>query len=377
MPVVALNLAVATFSEIRALVERGLYGSLEQFLEIAAFNQLALERGVKPEELLQLAPTIQASRGGQVTNTQKRREGNPSNNDASRIKVAVVARRAGQGDQWDDSSDQLWVQVRGRLSLRVATEHLPESISMSARPKDERIWGQVNRLFPLKLACRWLATASADKKAWSPLSTISDRMADDAAIFGSHWSEFDGTRLGRSRDESYGTGLPRRGNAASRDRFLSQFIARTTRAGHIYPGAICQYSLAAFDGERLGLTSAGVELARMDNPLIDSNDDVPPPASALSEDERALFIGQIVAYVPSERRDFQTVLRAVEQGRRTPGEVLAAMRSELPAEWSDLNVRTHVSGVIARMVEGGLLSREWEGRNVHYAISESAAKLGL
>ena len=38
MPFLTTNLSPAAFEEIKALVEKGLYASPEQFLEIAAFN---------------------------------------------------------------------------------------------------------------------------------------------------------------------------------------------------------------------------------------------------------------------------------------------------------------------------------------------------
>src|SRR5437660_1201068 len=51
MPLLTLNLASKTFEEVTKLIERGLYSGLDQFIEVAALNQLALERGVSPEEL--------------------------------------------------------------------------------------------------------------------------------------------------------------------------------------------------------------------------------------------------------------------------------------------------------------------------------------
>src|SRR5207249_4898276 len=117
-------------------------------------------------------------------------------------------------------------------------------------------------------------------------------------------------------DDLLSTGLPRRGNIASRDRFLSQFIARTTRSAEIYPGAICQYALAAFDGDRLALTDRGLELARLPNPVID--DDPARATSTLSETERAFFVEQIVQYVPRELGDVSVVLQAIVQGHVTP-----------------------------------------------------------
>src|SRR5262245_2884455 len=53
MPLIAMNLSDKLFYQIKELVERGLYISPEAFLEIAAFNQLALERGAAPTEIIE------------------------------------------------------------------------------------------------------------------------------------------------------------------------------------------------------------------------------------------------------------------------------------------------------------------------------------
>src|SRR5438874_2335278 len=52
MPVFAVKLSERLFGPILELVDKGAYQSLETFLEIAAYNQLALERAVTPEQLL-------------------------------------------------------------------------------------------------------------------------------------------------------------------------------------------------------------------------------------------------------------------------------------------------------------------------------------
>ena len=71
----------------------------------------------------------------------------------------------------------------------------------------DRVFGQVNRLFPMKVACRWLATLSATEGKWPKLDAISDRMADDAATVGSLLEQWD-NESSRKRDEQPSTGLP-------------------------------------------------------------------------------------------------------------------------------------------------------------------------
>src|SRR4051794_27946220 len=53
MPVIAINLSDKLLQEIRTVVDSGRYATLESFLEIGAFNQLALERGSSPTEIIE------------------------------------------------------------------------------------------------------------------------------------------------------------------------------------------------------------------------------------------------------------------------------------------------------------------------------------
>jgi hypothetical protein len=246
-----------------------------------------------------------------------------------------------------------------------------------ARPADERLWGQVNRVFPFKLACRWLLVNNSGKQSWDRFETVSDQLADDAAMIGSVLEQFD-MGAGRKRDDLLSTGLPRAGNIASRDRFLSQFVARITRAAEIYPGAICQYALAVFDGDRLVLTDRGSQLGQFHNPILDS--DMSKASVALSDVERSFFIDQVIKYVPGELRDFTVVLRALLSGHTTPEDLFQKVRASFPADWSEGIAHTHVSGIISRLADIALLKRRWAGRYVKYEasaeVSDIIARLG-
>lgn len=53
MPLLAINLSDTLFAQIKEHVEKGKYSSFEAFIEISAFNQLALERGATPAEIVE------------------------------------------------------------------------------------------------------------------------------------------------------------------------------------------------------------------------------------------------------------------------------------------------------------------------------------
>ena len=197
--------------------------------------------------------------------------------------------------------------------------------------------------------------------------TLLHALADDAALLGTALDEADSS-AGRKRDHALAVGLPRKGNHASRTRFLSQVLARTTRAGDIYPGAMVHYALAEFSAEELALTDRGLQFARLRNPVLD--DGVNTASDTLAGEERDFLQAHIRDFVPRELADFVLVVRAVSQGATNPKGLLTAVRGSFPTEWSDVMLRTQVSGLVARLTELGLLSREWQGRNVTYVVPE-------
>lgn len=365
MPVVAVNLSASVFGEIRRLVEKTLYTSPEQFLEIAAFNQVALERGQSPEEIVKQGHLRTPAAARVVDSTAKKeKQARQRAERPAPIRASKAAPKRG-------ADDSLVRDVLAKLTVEALGDTLPQPRAVARRPETERVWGQVNRLFPMKFACRWLAVSHQHKDAWTRYDEMADTLANAAALMSTRLGELD-ARTGNKRDELLATGMPRMGNTSSRDRFLSQFVARTTRAGDIYPGAICQYAIAEFDGDRLALTDRGVVLAALANPTLDSAED---PTTTLSDEERDFFVQQVLEYVPGEKHDCLRALAAVSDGIATPDTLLASLRAGLPQEWSDLMVRTHTAGLVARLADMGLLRRHWEGRNVTYQLTQRASAL--
>jgi hypothetical protein len=257
----------------------------------------------------------------------------------------------------------------GRLT-KPATGTLPPPLPMPAVAEPgEQIFGQVNRLFPVKIVCRWLANKAGSEKRWPKLTAILASIADDAGTLGSLLDQWD-QKQERERGRELATALPRRKNNASLDRFLSQFVARITRASDIASGAVCQYDLARFDDATLALTEQGIAFANLESPILDDQDE--KAVVTLSDAEAAFLTAHIRKWVPTEWGDMRTVLMAVQSGKATPTDVSAAVRGVLPEGWSDSQVQTHVSGVIARLSDIRLLRRSWQGRNVRYELGDDA-----
>jgi hypothetical protein len=381
MPLIAVNLSDKLFYQIKELVERGLYLSPEAFLEIAAFNQLALERGATPTEIIEKGhrkttfdaegPTAngpgKVPRPSTVMSFIAGQTARPTKGGSPRRAVEAVAKVAPLAEPALNEKDL--TDAFKRLALVARTDKSPPpAVVDPEKLLTERIFGQVNRLLPIKIACRWLATTAATDGKWPRFDAISERLADDAATIGSILETWD-AESGRKRDELLATGLPRRGNPASKDRFLSQNLARVTRGGQIYPATICQYQLARFDDSVIALTEQGLAFAEIENPIIDRRDTT--TTVTLTPDESEYLSRQILEWVPAERDDMRLVLRAVKDGKTRPSELADALRAQFPLDWTDSVFQTHISGLVARLGELRLMKRIWQGRNVTYELGDN------
>lgn len=372
MPVIAINLSQKTYTDIMALVAKGAYSGPEQFLEIAAFNQLALERGLTPEELVKgIYRPVDVSERSHPDLSGDRPAG------------ARSRRSAPRAAETDDRAVATAIERSARVEL--LEEEIRAAVSRFSRPRDTsalspsqavptaghgRIWGQVNRLFPLKAACRWIINSAAANGQWPDLHFVMERLAPDAAVLGSWLERRDGDS-GRKRDEMLGTGLPRKGNLQSCDRYLTQFIARVTRSNAVYPGAISDYGLACISREKVMLSAPGLELALFENPILDGD----TATTTLSGDERAFLLRHISDQVSSEKNDFRVVLQAINSGSSRPAQLMTASRSQFPPEWTDVVFRTHVYGVLGRLSELGVITKQWQGRTVEYEVADSALSI--
>ncbi|MHC4661119.1 MAG: hypothetical protein ACYS8W_05465 [Planctomycetota bacterium] len=366
MPIIATNIATETYEKIKVLVEQRKYTNIEQFVEIALLNQVALEQGSSPEDILRTGKNSVThdkkahgeKKKARSKDKRKRKRGRKAATRKSQKKTPVP-------------SDEI-EQAIARLQLPSTDIQTPDTFDAFPRPDTEHLWGQVNRLLPIKIACRWITVHASDKNEWPRFEEFSDSLSEDVATIGSALEEVD-IAQGRKRDQQLATGLPRRGNIASRDRFISQYIARVTRRGDIYPGAICQYAFAVFDADRLALTDKGIKLARLQNPILDG--DLTTSDAALLAEEKVFYINQVVDFVPGELNDFRLVLSAIASGKTEPSRLSDSIKDNFSEEWSPGMYKTHISGVIARMAEMGLIERNWEGRFVQYSASPEGSEV--
>lgn len=359
MPLIALKLEQDLYNKATALVRNGEYTDIQQLLEVALRNQLQLEERYRAAD-------------GRLTDISDEQSPAPAKRG--------IRRGIGSGSRPDrvykdaatavGKSERGWPQIVAafRFSSEVAANLEP--CNAVPRRADEQMYALVNRLFPLKLVARWLDIQANAIGHWPAVLDAFESMGRDIEALGSALATRD-ENAKRRREDQLATSLPRIDNPKSTGRFLTQFVARQTDAGEIYPAGIVQFALVCIKNGQLVLSSEGQELSRLQNPLIDS--DSKDIENALTAEERRLFLHQIKNYMPGEATHLRAVLEAVSRGATSPPQLTDALRAEFTGRVTDAAFRSHLSGVIARAVDLRLLQRRWEGRYVFYSVTETGS----
>jgi hypothetical protein len=371
MPVIAIHIDDKLYAQLTGLLSNGAYSELQQVIEVALRNQLVMEAQVRQA-------------GGRPVQI-------PGNGSQPKERSTKIAARAPETKQSTKNSGQHaksaptevvlkspttndWADIISSFRYGDKPTKGPDPCSATRRPADERMYALINRLFPLKLSVRWIDVRAGTLGHWPSLEDVIEALSNDVAAVGAVLAEAD-TVSERQRDEQFATALPRPDRLESRERFATQFLARINQAGDVRPGAIMQMALAVVRNGQLVLTGEGQELARLSNPIVDLKgleaDEV------LTADERKVFVDQIQRYTPAEFADSRDIMKALSNGSIGPEELLRRLHGKFPSRESDAAFRSHVSGIIARCVDMGLIRRTWEGRNVIYSATAEGAALRI
>jgi len=330
--IVVSDLPERIMDEIRELVDLGRYKDVSAFIRTSVENQLILERkGLSLESGRTFVPTAISSPRTQGTHLHRFDLGLPA-----------------------------------KFSVRT----LPNPDVGTDRPVEEQwIWGQVNRLLPVKFATRVLAIEAGRTTSAVPLQPFRDRASNLARDFGL-WLVRQDLRGKRRRDERLSTGFPvGKEEEKSLARFASQFIGTVGRDGKL-SGALFQMRLANVEKSKgeiaVGLTAAGLRFASLNNPVFDLHD----TSAALSDDEVQFYLRHIREHVPGEVYAFRLVLSLISKEVNGPEPLDAEIAGHVGADWSKGLVATQRAGTISRLFELGLIEKGREGRRVTYEITQ-------
>lgn len=254
-----------------------------------------------------------------------------------------------------------------------------KTVAIGALERPTDLWGQYNRLFPVKIVVRVAANLAKQYDAeYVPLWELHEKAAEIARELGKTMERKD-EQLGRKRGTILSAGLPVGKDVDKATlRFKSQFVgyvAGTKETGYWIEGAAPALRFLEMvrdekSSVRVGLTAAGAKFASLRNPVIDRQDF----SASLSAEEVQFLVDHIASEVPGENKLMQLILRNVKKGVATPEELNDKVRALYPKQTSDNQVVSMRAGVISRMCELGLLDRQKDGVKVTYVLTERGEK---
>jgi hypothetical protein len=243
---------------------------------------------------------------------------------------------------------------------------------------DRWIFGQHNKLLPLKASIRALANLSLDQGGGVPLVKAAGEIAQASETLRTYLRRID-QDLRLVREESLSTAFPSAATDInkSRLRFSNQFVGALNNRGRLrgFPIDLKLVNYRNPKDPKVLLTDAGWTFAALANPILDRAVDT---NEKLSDEERAFLMQHIRDNVPVEDFAIRAVLAALEAGARNPDDLDAALGEYMPERsdepFSPAFLSTQRAGAISRMTDLGLVVREREGLRVAYVASQAGKK---
>jgi len=328
--------------KIEKLIENNKYNSLAQFVATAIVNQIYLEES-----------------------------------DVDKFTDIVVSNNKKKEKSFNDRC----LKIKGNRPSPVPLPDSDDLVDSLPRLRKNDIdvkyiwlWGQINRIFPVKVGVRTLYNLLGDKQ-WISLEEFTEKAINIASSLGSiiRSREADDKKF---RMQKLSAGLPRQGIFKSEMRYKNHFLAHI-RSDDLLDGAMCLLKFANLSrktkGEILiGLTEPGIKFATITNNIIDDNNF----DKSLNEQEVSFYLDHIKKHLPGEEFAFMWLLKKLNEGISDRLSMNRVLKEEIGYLWkskdwksSDKFINTQRAGLMARMYELGLILKNKKGLEVRYLIS--------
>jgi len=236
-------------------------------------------------------------------------------------------------------------------------------VSLKKPMKNNYIWGQYNKFFTLKFALRHLALMQIkNNSAPAKLVDFQNTCAKEASKMKAILIESD-LKSDRKWGETFSAGLPD-DEEKSHSRFIHHFIGYVDSQGNSI-GALSDLGFVVIENNEISLSRFGLEFAKLKNLIIDEN---PFSGSLFSQDERQFLIDHIKSNIPTEWQGMKTVIQWIESGLNTPDSLNKKMAT-LDSKWTEKMANTYRTGMLARMLDLGFISRKKIGINANYVVT--------
>lgn len=331
-------------NEINSLIEKGRYQSFAQFISTAVENQIYIEKTELEEQSFDV---------GRKEVSQKEESRQKKDYPVGELPLSLSAPTT--------------------LPPTVPSPSFSE-LACSLYEVDEEqcwLWGQTNKIFPVKLGLRALLTF-IDSEEWMELESFRNKAAEVASTFGRKILSYE-EKKNKKRDERISAGLPIGFEEyKSKMRYKGHFLAFMRKDGKL-DGALAFLRFVNLTKNKngnvlIGLTNSGIQFASLDNLVIDHNDF----DKSLSEKEISFYLSHISKNVRGEFSAIKWILVKLSNGIRHIDEINNELKKEFGDLWeaSDAVINTQRAGLMARMIELGLIDRVRKGIRVYYYMSE-------
>jgi hypothetical protein len=362
--VVCIECSTRTKDELDELLRLGQYRDYGEAVALAVSNQLTLQRSTPAARSILLGLPARAQPGPASDQGVRPAIREPGNKPAASSVVSIpdIFRST---ELQEPSSD-------------FASMPNDSFTAGQTVPIDRWIFGQHNKLLPLKASVRALAVLLNADSAGVPLSRAASDIAGEAETLGAFLRRVDESH-GFIRDEALATAFPSDSADVnkSRLRYANQFVGSINKHGQLR-GLPTDLKLVNSRGTRepkLALTEPGWYFAKLQNPILDGS---PGATERLSAAERDFLTKHVQTNVPVEDFAIRAVLRALREDASSPEELDRALASYLPPRTerpvSQAFLSTQRAGVISRMGDLGLVERIRDGLRVTYKVSDSGSR---
>lgn len=329
-----------TYEGIKELVADGRYESVEQFLRVAADNQLSVERSKDVDTDYSRASTPPSTR-------------------------AAATAPAEAGDSAADGSTEV-------TTTRYEWEYDPPASPPTRQPASANraemlLFSQYYRFMPLKFALVELAQATADAGAPIALEEFRDHMREAVVPMRDALVAWEAEADVKKQDR-FSTGFPKRDSKnpeRSMKRYLNHYVGHFRTEAEEAEGLGHQLGFVSIqpdDGEvTIALSPAGALFLTLENSLLAKGPS--RERSTLSDEEQNHLVSHVRRTLPLEYDFMDYVYEILDHHEGTYTNHMDRFRvflDQAPGFTDDPDenrVRSHTAGTISRMVDLGLLKR--------------------
>lgn len=324
-----IDVPIEEIEKIRMLINAGKYRNIQEFAQVSIENQLFMESS--NEELLEPHGLKQLT---EISNKPK---------------------------------EENKVQTQKKFLSR-DIQGIPTSQTPSNKIRKSCLWGQYNRIFPIKVTLRTLANYIKYSGTNIDLESFQEDAANIAREIGKRLQTID-EKNNRYRDERFSTGFPIGSDEyKAKSRFKMHFVGYLTKDNIIEgaPGSLGFVDISRDENGKItiGLTKEGLDFALMENPVLDGENF----GAILSDAEKKYYINHVFNNAKAEANAMILILGSIKKGVDNPDLLNEKIRVHNNS-WSDAVINTMKVGLISRLFELNLIEKQRQGLHVKYSLT--------